>query len=189
MGRLEQEIAELMKKKGFSSSRMTDEEFVEAVKEKTGELIPKLVSTAVNQVMQEVHKGDMKRIGKGEQCRYFGNMYGKPCSDVPHSIEVQYQASMDINVIWGTSDCAKCTQFRPLTWRQRLKPTSKITFLWEAALSIVSTFALVATILSGEVRIASLVVWYGMAMFFLWYNSWLLRQMLRERSKNLLTNL
>lgn len=189
MGRLEQEIAELMKKKGFSSSRMSDEEFVEAVRQKTGNAIPRLVSEAVNQVMQEVYKQDMKRIGRGEQCRHFGNMYSKPCSDVPHTIEMQYQASMDINVTWGAGDCAKCTQFRPRTWRQRLNSSLKVTYILQAFVVISATFALVATILSPEVRIVTLVTWYALAMFFLWYNSWLFRQLLEQRRKNLLTNL
>jgi hypothetical protein len=188
MERLEQEIDELMKKKGFSSSRMTDEEFIGAIEEKADATIPRVVSKAIYQVMQEVYKQDMKRIGRGERCLFFGNMHKEPCSENTNIIEMLYKASMNIELKFACSDCSKCQHYRKIKWWQRLVAfTGQPLILMEIVIIMLGICILAAAILSPEVRIATIAFWFMIFLATRIHNFYLHGQVNKLKAKNLLT--
>lgn len=161
---IQRQVEDILKSKGISPPTMTQEQFAEKVFTKFQEKMPLVLQRIASQTGKEIMLEEMKRIGRGEPCRYINEKSGKHCNDPP--------------------GCYECPNYKPgPRWRRWLlrllrRPEYSETLVVGAAAGIFAT-----AIFVPEIRIPTLFFWFGMFLISRLHIFWLTRQLPKWRER------
>lgn len=152
---IEQDIEEILKKKGIAPPGMTEEQFVEKFYNRLVEMIPLMLEKTAIKIIDEIMDEEMKRIGRDEPCRFWRRGRGCISPEKP-------------------PNCRDCTSYKP---RSRWRRLVRLPEFWEAAVIGAALASFVAVMFAGEISIFVLCFWFGLVVISRLHNYWIYRQL------------
>ena len=151
---MEQEVEEILKKKGIAPPGMTQEQFVKKFYERLLETIPLILQKTAVEIIDDIIAEEMKRIGRDKPCKFWRS--GRKCI-----------------ITERPPDCQDCTKYKPRSrwWRLVCMPE-----LWEVGVIGAALASLVTAIFVKEISIYVLFFWFGIVLASRLHNYWLYRK-------------
>lgn len=154
---IQQQLDELLEKKGVTPPHLTKAEFEEKFFWKLQAALPGVMEETVRKISREIADEEFARIGRRELCRHALNKSEKHCS--------------------RPADCFSCPNYKPLPgWRRWLRQPKTFDILFIAMV----TLSFIGAMLQPQVSRLVLAAWFVTMIVVAW-RSHVLQKMLNKK--------
>jgi len=137
---IQQQVEELLKKKGVAPPHMNQGQFFEELSRRLEQELPETLQATVQRISREIAYDEMARVGRSVACRYAGDRSEKRCNK--------------------PSDCLTCPNYKPIPrWRRWLTAPKNLKYL-EILVIAAATITFILALLFPPIGVGILCIWF-----------------------------